>query len=395
MLVIAFLIQSMTVACLYGPFTVMLTEVEHRTRAGRDVTSLGLMLVSLGSALLAPVAGYLSQRLSLRLLAFVGLSLSALGYLLLAVSSSIQLFLAAYGLLIGPGACLNTIVVPAVLVTRWFNSHRGRALGFVHMPIMAVITPIIVVHLLNHYGLTTDYLFLAGLVGLVLVPALFIVEHPQDSHGTPQAAHQNASGLYTKEEGLLPIITRPAFWALSLATACVLASGITMGTHLVPMVTQWGIPKTAAATLVSLGSLASIAGAVLFGWLADRIGGARTIALICLSCGLMWMLILLRPDYPAMAAIVAISAFGLAGVVPAYTLSLSRIFPAKEFGPAFGAGSFIFMAISPTMAPIAGAIFVRTGAYTDAILLLMAILVAGMVLVLSCGRVTPDVALSD
>lgn len=385
MLIIAFLMQSTTVACLYGPFTVMLTAVEERTHAGRDVTSLGMMLVSLSSGLLSPLAGYLSQRLSLRLLAIVGLSLSAMGYALLAASSSIVAFLAAYAVLIGPGSCLCNLVVPSVLVTRWFSVHRGRALGILHMPIVAMITPIVVVHLLERYGLPTDYLFLVGLIVLLVIPALFIIDRPSRFDGVLDPAPAQALPQATQRRTLIPVISRPVFWALSLATACVLASGMTLGTHLVPMVTQWGIPKTQAATLVSFGSLGSIAGALLCGWLADMIGGARTIALICLSCAAMWGLMLLHPSYVPLAVVVGMSAVGLAGVVPAFTLTLSRIFPAEGFGSAFGAGNLVFMALSPTMAPIAGSIFVRTGAYTDVILLLIAILAAGVVLAVSAG----------
>ncbi len=390
MLVIAFLIQSTTVACLYGPFTILLTAVEQRTGAGRNVTSMGIMLVSLVSGLLAPVAGYLSQRVSLRLLAIVGLLLSAAGYALLASTSNIRVFLAAYGLLIGTGACLSTIVVPAVLVTRWFNAHRGRALGILHMPIMAVITPLIVVRLLDRYGLPTDYLFLAALCTIIVIPSLFIIDHPPGALGTTDTPRNPTRG--TKGAGLVPIISRPVFWALSLATASVIASGITMGTHLVPMVTQWGVPKTQAATLVSLGSLASIAGALLFGWLAEKTGGARTIALICLLCGSMWGLMLLHPGYLALAAIVGVSALCLAGVVPAFTLTLSRIFARESFGPAFGVGTLVFMGLSPSMAPITGAIFVRTRAYTDAIILLIILLAVGTLLALSAtamGRAHP------
>ncbi len=289
----------------------------------------------------------------------------------------------AYGLLIGTGTCLTTIVIPSVLVTRWFNAYRGRALGVIHMPVMAIITPIFVVYLLDHYGLATDYVFLAGLVALTVIPSVFIIDRPPGLGLEPDAREMHSGGKASKDGKLVSIISRPVFWALALATACVLASGITMGTHLVPMVTEWGVPKTQAAMLVSLGSLASIAGALICGWLSDKIGGARTIALICITCGAMWGLMLLHPAYLALVAIVGVSALCVAGVVPAFTLTLSRTFPVSSFGPAFGAGTLVFMTLSPSMAPITGALFVRTGAYTEAIIVLIALLAVGMLLALS------------
>jgi MFS family permease len=199
------------------------------------------------------------------------------------------------------------------------------------------------------------------------------------------AGQARIHGKSAASGGLIPVLSRPVFWALSLATACVLASGITMGTHLVPMVIQWGVPKTRAATLVSLGSLASIAGALICGWLSDNIGGARTIALICVTCISMWGLMLLRPGYLPLIAIVGVSALCVAGVVPAFTLTLSRNLPEESFGPAFGAGTLVFMMLSPSMAPITGALFVRTGAYTEAIVLLIALLALGMLLALAAA----------
>ncbi len=383
MLLLAFLLQTTAVSCLYGPFTIMLTAVEARTHTGRGITSLGIMLASLASGLLAPSAGYLTGRVSLRVLAMIGLSLSAAGYVLLATSGSIYAFLVAYGLLIGPGACLSTIVVPSVLVTRWFSVGRGRALGIVHMPIMSMITPIVVAKLLNQYGLSFDYLFLAALLAVVAGAAWLIVDHPPGYPSEKSTVRTQQVDSSVTPGKITSIIGRPVFWALALSTACVLAGGIVMGTHLAPMVMQWGVSSAQAATLVSLGSLASIAGALLFGWLADKIGGARTIAIICVFCILLWLLILQHPGYLALTGIVALSGLNLAGVVPAFTLALSRVFPGNTFGPAFGAGTFVFMAVSPIMAPVAGAIFARTGTYDDAMILLTIILAAGILLALA------------
>jgi MFS family permease len=123
----------------------------------------------------------------------------------------------------------------------------------------------------------------------------------------------------------------------------------------------------------------------VFGWLSDKIGGSLTIAVVCLDCMLLWGLMLLHPGYPALMALVALFGLNLAGVVPAFTLTLTKIFPPEMFGTAFGIGSFTFMALSPCMAPIAGKIFVQTGTYTEAILLLIAVLGAGALLAFTAG----------
>jgi MFS family permease len=379
-LLVAFALQATSAACLYAPFSILLTAVEARTGAGRDLSSLGMLLVSLASASLAPLAGHLASRLPLRILAAVGALLCSLGYATMAVIPNIYAYLGAYGLLVGPGVALSGIVVPAVLVTRWYRVGRGRALGILHMPLIALVSPIVVSWLLKGFGASAAYFFLAGLMAANLLLLPFLRDRPPE--GLPQVGAVQAR---PDRGGLRRIAAIPAFWALSLATTAVLASAAAINTHLVPMVTQWGVSDAQAASLLSFGALAGAAGAYLFGWLADRLGGAVTLALCCLDTGLLCAVLLLHPGYPMLIAFIALFGLNVAGAVPAFTLALSRICDPPAFGAAFGLGSFVFMVLSPFMTPIAGAIFVRGGSYAPALIILVALAFVGMALSLLSG----------
>jgi MFS family permease len=178
MCAIAFLSYNFSLACLYGTFSVLLSAVEAKFGATRDLSSLGIPLSMLGIALTSPFAGVLAGKISIRLLMLTGASMNLLAYVALALSTSIYLNLAAYALLIGPGLCLTATVLPPTLVTRWYAANRGRALGLITMPIAIAIMPPVAALMLRGYGLSATYGLMALFMALLLVPLYFVIDYP-------------------------------------------------------------------------------------------------------------------------------------------------------------------------------------------------------------------------
>jgi len=382
-LLVAFMLQATTAACLYGPFAVLLSSVEARTGAQRDLSSLGMLLVSLTSAVLAPFAGNLANRYSLRGLATLGVCMGIAGYLILGLVPNIYAYLVTYGLLIGGGMAFTGIVIPAMLVTNWYGKGRGRALGILHMPLLALVSPLTTTFVLKQFGAQAAYFSLAGIMAVNLLFLPLLVDRPD---GTLASGAVGNEGNRSDARRLLSEIMRSSvFWTLALATAMVLSAGSTVSTHLVPMVMRWGLTDTEAATLISAGSLSGAAGAFLFGWLADRIGGALALVVCCIDVACLCALLLLEPGYVPLIVIVSLLGLHLAGAVPALTLALSKAYDPRHFGVAIGLATFVFMAISPFMAPVAGALYVHYGSYQVAIVVLIALAALGVVLAWS-GR---------
>ena len=177
MAAIAFVTQNMTVACIWGAFSVLLTAVETRLGVGRELSTLAVPCVALATAVLAPITGMLASRYSLRLMMLTGAVLSVAGFVVLALADSYPLYLVAFGLLLGPGMAVGA-VLPATLVTRWYQVNRGRALGIVCTPIVIAIVPLLSSWVLQSYGLSATYAMLAILSAAMVVGALFVVDHP-------------------------------------------------------------------------------------------------------------------------------------------------------------------------------------------------------------------------
>jgi MFS family permease len=388
MAIIAFLCQSITFACMWGAFGVLLAPVEARLSVGRDLSSLAVPLVSIGSALLAPVVGILAGKISLRVLMMIGAVMSIAGYLLLALSHSIAMYLVAYGLLVGPGMCLCGQVLPSTLVARWFAVNRGRALGFVHLPIVLTLLPLIIAYILRAFDLPAAYGMLAGLMAVALLPMLFIVDFPP-SATDPSGEDETAEALAHPSATTGEIIREPRFWALVLGMAAILSGQIMFSAHLVPMAMGWGVNATTAAGLLSLTALAGMAGALILGWVADKLGGRLALVIACLDSIVLWLILLAHPPVAIAAAVVALIGFHGAAGLPLFGMAASQLFGQASFGRAFGLGTLGMLPFMVAAVPIAAMVYVRTGSYSADLVGHTVFFVLAAVLILVVGRARP------
>jgi MFS family permease len=377
---IAFLTQSISFGCMFGSFGVLLESVERKLGIGREASTLAFPLVTLGSTLLAPLVGMLASKFSLKHLMLFGTVMVSAGYALLGATQYYPAYLAAYGLLIGPGMCFSGQVPPSILVTRWFTHKRGRALGFVHMPIMIALLPVLVAFVLRDYGANAVYFCLAALIAVTLIPISLIVDFPptvRDPSGEDQAAEAAVDPGLTSGQLLKDV----RFWVLTFATAAILSGQVMIVTHLVPMAKGWGVGDTTAATLLSLNSFAGIAGTLLFGWLADKWGGRNVLIVACLDSIVLWVILLFHPAIPILGTVVVLIGLHGAAALPMFGVAISEAFGKASFGRAFGLGTLGALPFSVGAPPVAAAVFVRTGSYADAIAIHLGLFALGVMLV--------------
>jgi cyanate permease len=380
MALIAFINQNVAIACTFGSFSVLLGAVESRLGVGRELSTLGVPILALASALLAPVAGALAARFSLRLVMLAGAVLSVAGFALLAVSSSFPLYLAAYGLLLGPGMAVG-VVLPPTLVTRWYAVNSGRALGIVTAPIVITLMPLAATWALQSFGLPTTYGMLAGLSGVSLLANLFIVDRPPGSEGVGAAPGGEAAAAGGRS--MAKLLRSATFWSFAIAFAASGAGSIILTSHMAPMARSWGFSAGLAASLLSIMSFVGIAGNILFGWLADRIGGARALAFVVFDAAVLWALLLLHPPFVLTAVIIGLIGLHGSGAIPALSVALSEAFGREAFSGAFGLANLINLPFSVICVPAAALVYARTGSYFGAILGQAAFLILAGLLVLA------------
>lgn len=379
----AFLTHNLMVGTVFGSYGVLIAAVEAKLHVSRNLSSLGIPLIMLAIALGAPVVGGLLGRRSLRLLMMVGALLMTGGFALLAVAPGFGFFLLAYALFLGPAMALNATFIPTALVTRWFNTKRGRALGFVNMPLLAAAMPPLLALLMTRYGLSAAYaaMALAGL--LLLVVAIFVVDHPPSPDIAAEEVQTAAadSGVTNRD-----LLRSRRFWGIVLAFAVLAMSASVMSAHVVPMVIGWGIDAPRAAALLSVSSIGGMAGSATWGWIAERLGGARVLALLCLSGVLLWVLLALEPSYPLLATIAGLMGFTTAPMVPVSSLAFSQAFGREAFTRAYGLCNLLCFPALVLGVPLAAAIYVATGGYLGAMYLMAALGVIGALAALISAR---------
>ncbi|WP_395393623.1 MFS transporter [Novosphingobium sp. BL-8A] len=377
--VIAGLSHNFVIGTVMGAFSIMLAPAEQRLGVSAEAAAAGIPLVLVGSSILAPFIGVLIAKVSLRLLMLVGALLAAGGFAMLGLTHSYALYLIAYGLLLGPALSLTGSIGPATLVTRWFARNRGLALGLVHLPVVIAITPWLAERGLRVFDPSTIYLIIGALIALVLVPAcLMAIDHPPggESKAPVGAGKRTADGSLSVAQ----LLSRPRFWALCLAAIASMASSVMLGSLLVPMGQSWGFTRAESALLQSMMSLVGIAGSVLFGWVADKLGGGRSLALIGFDCAVLWALLLLHPPFAVTAVVIGLIGLHGAGAIPTLGRGLSDAFGQASYSRGFGLNTLIglpFIAIS-----VIGSakVFTLTQSYDGAITAMAAFFVVAMLL---------------
>jgi MFS family permease len=266
-------------------------------------------------------------------------------------------------------------MLPPTLITRWFKVNRGRALGFAHMPLLAAgISPLVAL-VLTHHGLTTTYIMLAALTALLLPALLFVVDYP------PDAAERNEAVTAETAAGpklnLRTLLGTGAFWMISLPFAAIVVGATIMAAHIVPMTMDWGIDPTRAATLLAVSSLGGMAGSVIFGWVADRLGPALTLVIMCINNAISWALLMLQPPYEVILLLATSMGLHTAAIAPVVSLAFSQRFGQASFGRVFGMSNLVNLPFMMIGVPTAGHVYVRTGSYMGAVVGLVAFTIIG------------------
>jgi len=378
MLARAFLAQNVAVGASFGGFSIAALPLQEKLHATRGAISLGLALVVLVMGLAGPVVASMLTRLGLRTTMVAGAMLSVLGYLLLANAPNIEIVLAAFGLLIGPGVAMSGPLAASVLASNWFPDAQGRAIGVANVPLLVAIVPLVGQAVIGPRGLQTFFIGLAAM-HLALLPLLLgVKDRPQalasadDAQGVAPAA--NAAAL----EPPVTVLAQPGFWLMVLGGGVLTATSIIGISQAAALAIERGIASADAALLVSVMGAASIGGSLLSGLVCDRIGGARALGLVGLAFAASWFLLLFATHLaPMMAAMMVVGACG-AGVFPCVTVIASGAFGASTLPRALSLYGLFALPLTFLLPPAAGMLRDIAGDYSPVITAVVA----------SCGLVS-------
>src|SRR5213593_4320753 len=210
-------------------------------------------------------AGWIVDRFGPRRLMLVGILMGGLALVGLGVARTLPLFYFFY-LFNALGYVCGGPLPNQVLLSRWYDKARGKAMGFAYLGIGIGGT---IVPRLAHWLTQTlgwqDALKTLGLLMIVVAfpTAFFVKESPNPLGGK--------AGERPEYVPVGPVFRNPAFYLLALGSMCSIgAVGGTMQNLKLFLSLDQKLPQGQIANVLSLVLLGSIAGRLLMGWLADR-----------------------------------------------------------------------------------------------------------------------------
>ena len=259
---------------------------------------------SLVSAIAAPFFGQLIDRVGIRRILLAAMVLTALGYIGLAsVSRSLPVYYFFYLWVNIFGICTSGLGFTRV-VSAAFERSRGTALAVARLGNGAAgaIFPPLMFSLIVAEGWRTGFLLLAGLIVFVALPAAWF-GIDRGGQGVMGSAKQSQIWIAHLKERKVVL--------LCSAAGLMLAPSIALLMQLSPVLTNKGLAPQDSALLLSMMGVAVIVGALLGGFLVDRIWAPLVACIFTL--GPASGCLLLVPDHVSLTtAAIAVVCLGLA-----------------------------------------------------------------------------------
>ena len=264
-----------------------------------------------------------------------------------------------------------------VLLSRWFDKSRGKAMGFAYLGIGigGATVPWISHALIEHFGWQAALRWLGLLIIAVSLPlAFFVKEAPPRS--TPDRKVSGAADVMGAFKTL-------PFFLLTFGSMCSIAavSGTQQNLKLFLSLDRH-FTQGDAARVLSLVLSFSIAGRLLMGWLADRFSKKYVMLLTYLLVAAGIPLLFLGRTRLAIYASAAVFGVGLGGDYMIIPLMTAEIFGMQILGRLLGviltAGG-IAEAVSPWLT---GRLRDVTGNYSESCFVLIGIALLGAAAVL-------------
>ena len=343
---------------------IILVSLENEFGWSRESITLAVSINMLLFGLAGPFLGRLIDVYGPRRIAVLTLSLITLGTTgTLWMQESWQLLL-LWGVVVGLGSGGPSMILGAAVANRWFEAHRGLALGVLGAAMSAgqlVFTPILM-ELNMNLGWRATTLFVTVAIGVVVLPLTwtFLRDDPEALGIYPYGATGHGSMRLIPDAHPMRIALRsPTFWLLALSFGiCGLTTSGLFQTHLIAHGVEHGFPEMTMATSLGVMGAADIFGTIGSGWICDRFGARRPLAWYYMLRGVS---LLFLPFVETTAELLVFSVFyGLnwLSTVPATSAMAADRFGKRNIGVVFGWIFFSHQLGSATAAY--GASFLRT-----------------------------------
>lgn len=376
----------LTIGETFWSFGVFFKPLEDEFGWSRALTSSSYTAFLIGYAVSVVVAGRLVDRYSPRPILLVSALLAGFGIAMCSRIEGINMlrvFLFITGL--GAGA---TWSVPSATVQRWFYKRKGAGMALsivvAGVGVGALIFAPLINFLILNYGWRTAFLVVGILYFILVAVSALVIRKSPASEPTDSEENQNKSSTVSSQ-GLSTAraVINPSFIGISVTIAITVVAFQFVVVHLVPLATDINISRTSAAAALGLMGGFSIIGRIMPGFISDKMGWQKTLALSLfgMAFSLIWLL-LLKTEWMLYAFVFFYGVFW-GGRSPAWAGIMGEFYGMRSLGELIGISTAISQFIGAFAPYIAGFIYDTTGSYTVALIIVMLILFGGSILAIT------------
>ena len=371
---VSFLAQFLALGCSISVYGLFIPVLISEFGASFVTANLGLSLLSVAMAGAGAVIGPILDRRSIRAVMITGALVAACAYMLMSSATELWQLGVLFGGAVACGVAMFGPLAANTVVAKWFNRHRGRAVGIASMgaPAGGLLLSPVVGFFLTELGWREALLGL-GALHLLLIPLLWVAirNRPEDmgllADGAPQAdqsiVHESAVSTWTTRE----VFTAPNFWFLALGFGVAGAVAGAFNANVIPYSADIGIAVDRAAFFISAIGGTAIIGTLVFGALADRMN-IRALLWASFAMQAMSFLFLrsVTPDFGLLMASVLVFGLAAGAMGPLMAAAVGRGFGPASFGRVMGFIGPVTLPFGFLGPPVVGLIRENSGSYIPA-----------------------------
>ncbi len=258
---------------------VLMVPLETEFGWNRTAISLAVAINIALFGLIGPFAAAVMNRWGVRRVLLGALALLSIAVAGTTVMQTEWHLILLWGILVGTGTGATSMVLAAMIATRWFDTHRGLVLGalsaanatgqLVFLPLLATIAE-------GRGWRQAAFIVSAAALGVFVLVLASMRDRPEDlglrAYGAREPiADAGAAPPLAPIRALATAIRSKAFWVLAgTFFVCGASTNGLIGTHLIAACHDHGIGPVRAAQLLAVMGIFDILGTTASGWLTDR-----------------------------------------------------------------------------------------------------------------------------
>ena len=266
--------------------SVMILPLEHEFGWSRTTISFIISVNIALYGLIGPFSAAAMQRYGIRPMVIGALLLLSSGTFASTFMTLPWHMVLIWGIVVGAGSGIAANTLAATIVSRWFETRRGLAMGIltasaatgqmVFLPLMA--------YMVDHAGWRAVALMVSGVAALAIPLVLVFLPERPESIGLRRYGMPDITTGAQKED-ILPAqnplmialnairkaIKIRDFWLLFFSFfVCGMSTNGYIGSHFIAMCSDYGISAVGGASILATMGMLDLVGTTMSGWLSDR-----------------------------------------------------------------------------------------------------------------------------